>query len=66
MAKLDIRDFKGVPIDTNRIEKHEQDLANLYILENDVVLELGARYGSVSCVINSKLANKNNKGNCPK
>ena len=61
MTKLDIRDLKGVPIDTNRIEKHEQDLANLYILENDVVLELGARYGSVSCVINSKLNNKNNQ-----
>jgi len=61
MAKLDIRDLKGVPIDTNRIEKHEQDLANVYILENDVVLELGARYGSVSCVINSKLNNKNNQ-----
>lgn len=61
MAKLDIRDLKGVPIDINRIEKPEQDLANLHILENDVVLELGARYGSVSCVINSKLNNKNNQ-----
>jgi hypothetical protein len=31
-----------------------------YILENDIVLELGACYGSVSCVINSKLNNKKN------
>ena len=26
-----------------------------------LVLELGARYGSVSCIINSKLSNKNNQ-----
>jgi FkbM family methyltransferase len=48
-------------VNINRIEKREQDLADMYILENDVVLELGARYGSVSCVINSKLNNKNNQ-----
>ena len=43
------------------IEKQEQDLVNQYILENDVVLELGARYGSVSCTINKKLKDKNNQ-----
>lgn len=48
-------------IDINRIEKPEQDLAKKYIEENDVVLELGARYGSVSCIINSKLNNKLNQ-----
>ncbi len=37
------------------MEKDEQDLANKYILEDDIVLELGARYGSVSCIINNKL-----------
>lgn len=58
---MDIRDLNGDRIDTNRIEKHEQDLANLYIMETDVVLELGARYGSVSCVINSKLNKKTNQ-----
>ena len=58
---MDIRDCKGIPIDTNRIEKQEQDLANIYILEDDVVLELGARYGSVSCIINSKLNKKTNQ-----
>ena len=36
------------------LEKYEQELVNKYILENDVVLELGARYGSVSCIINYK------------
>jgi FkbM family methyltransferase len=48
-------------VDINSFEKWEQDLAKLYILPNDVVLELGARYGSVSCVINHKLQDKNNQ-----
>ena len=51
----------GVIIDTKNIEAYEQYLANTYILKNDVVLELGARYGSVSCVINSKISNKSNQ-----
>ena len=50
-----------VIIDTKTTEAYEQYLANTYILKNDVVLELGARYGSVSCVINSKLDNKYNQ-----
>ena len=58
---MNIVDLYGNKIDINHIEKDEQDLANMYILENDVVLELGARYGSVSCIINSKLKNKNNQ-----
>lgn len=58
---MDIRDHNGIPIDISRIEKPEQDLAKEYIQENDIVLELGARYGSVSCVINSKLNNKTNQ-----
>ena len=48
-------------IDNNSIEKPEQDLVNHYIVEDDVVLELGARYGSVSCTINKKLKNKLNQ-----
>ena len=40
------------------IEHHEQFLADKLILENDCVLELGARYGTVSCTINNKLINK--------
>lgn len=51
----------GVDIDTTRIEVPEQELAKTYIKEDDVVLELGARYGTVSCVINSKLKNKTNQ-----
>jgi FkbM family methyltransferase len=48
-------------IDINNIEKPEQDLANKYILPTDIVLELGARYGTVSCTINKKLHNKKNQ-----
>ncbi len=58
---MNIVDLHGNKIDTTAIEKPEQDLANQYILGNDVVLELGARYGSVSCVVNSKLNNKKNQ-----
>ena len=58
---LNIVDLCGNKIDTELIEKPEQVLANKYILENDVVLELGARYGSVSCTINNKLNNKYNQ-----
>lgn len=43
------------------MEKPEQDLANDFIRKNDVVLELGARYGSVSCTINNILNNKHNQ-----
>ena len=43
------------------IEKDEQDIANQYIDPDNVVLELGARYGTVSCVINKLLNNKTNQ-----
>jgi hypothetical protein len=52
-------DEKNLIIDNNCIERLEQGLAGMFIIENDVVLELGARYGSVSCAINKKLNNKN-------
>jgi len=48
-------------IDNENIEKPEQDLADHYIINSDVVLELGARYGTVSCVINKKLINTKNQ-----
>ena len=51
----------GLIVDTKNVEAYDQYLANKYILKNDVVLELGARYGSASCVINSKLDNKYNQ-----
>jgi FkbM family methyltransferase len=58
---MDIRDSNNNIIDINNIEKQEQDLVNIFIMPNDIVLELGARYGSVSCCINQKLINKNNQ-----
>uniref|UniRef100_A0A6C0EE91 Methyltransferase FkbM domain-containing protein n=1 Tax=viral metagenome TaxID=1070528 RepID=A0A6C0EE91_9ZZZZ len=58
---MEIRDKDDILIDISNIEKPEQDLVDKYILENDIVLELGARYGSVSCIINSKLKNKYNQ-----
>jgi FkbM family methyltransferase len=58
---MDIKDQHGKSIDINSVEKHEQDLAKRYIQEHDVVFELGARYGSVSCIINSKLNCKTNQ-----
>ena len=58
---MNIVDLYGNKVDIEHIEKREQELANQYILENDIVLELGARYGSVSCIINSKLNNKKNQ-----
>jgi len=48
-------------VDIESLEKYEQDLAHKYILPDDIVLELGARYGTVSCIINSKLNNKKNQ-----
>lgn len=58
---IDIQDEAGKSVNTNLIEKPEQDLARQYIRPNDIVLELGGRYGSVSCVINSILLNKTNQ-----
>ena len=58
---MDIRDQNGNSINIAFMEKPEQDLARTYIEENDIVFELGARYGSVSCIINSKLKCKKNK-----
>lgn len=58
---MDIRNEHGRSINIAHIEKNEQDLAEKYIQENDTVFELGARYGSVSCIINSKLKCKTNQ-----
>jgi hypothetical protein len=47
-------------IDHKNIERDEQQMAYDYIEPNDIVLELGGRYGTVSNVINHKLINKKN------
>ena len=43
------------------LEREEQILAETYIKYSHIVLELGARYGTVSHIINSKIENKNNQ-----
>jgi FkbM family methyltransferase len=61
LRKMDIENELGHKVDIEKEEWEEQKLAGMYIKENDIVLELGARYGSVSCIINSKLKNKLNQ-----
>jgi FkbM family methyltransferase len=53
-------DENGNVISTDIIESEEQDQANKYILPYDVVLEIGARYGTVSSVVQKRLANRSN------
>jgi FkbM family methyltransferase len=48
----------GELVDITKIETNEQDMVARYIEPQDCVLELGARYGTVSCIINQKLADK--------
>jgi FkbM family methyltransferase len=54
-------DENNIKINNQRLEAEEQYLVLTYVEENDVVLELGARYGTVSCAINYKLNNKTNQ-----
>lgn len=58
---MDIRNEKNHRINIEKVECREQKLARDFIGKNDIVLELGARYGSVSCVINANLKNKLNQ-----
>lgn len=48
-------------VDHKNLETIEQFLVNKYIEANDIVLELGARYGTVSCAINKKINNPLNQ-----
>lgn len=48
-------------INIEKTENKEQSLVKQHILPTDSVLELGARYGSVSVTINKILANKSNQ-----
>jgi FkbM family methyltransferase len=45
-------------VDTVRFELPEQYLSSTYVEDDATVLELGARYGTVSCAINKKLKDK--------
>lgn len=48
-------------VDHKNLETIEQFLVKKYIDRNDSVLELGARYGTVSCTINKKIKNPLNQ-----
>jgi len=51
----------GVLIKHDNYETIEQTLVNEFIEPNDMVLELGARYGTVSCLVNSLLIEEKNQ-----
>jgi FkbM family methyltransferase len=54
-CKLKYKDENGKDIKNESIERKEQLIAEAFILDNSSVLELGARYGTVSCIINKRL-----------
>ncbi len=56
---MEIRNEYGKLI--NHLEVDEQYLAKHFVKENDIVLELGARFGAVSCTVNGILNNKTNQ-----
>lgn len=55
-----IRNEKGERLNHFKLEIEEQMIVPRFIRHDDVVLELGARYGSVSCMINNLLSNQDN------
>ena len=57
----DFKDENGAVIDIANTENEEQRQAEQYIEPDSVVLELGARYGTVSSMINKKLNIKTNQ-----
>jgi FkbM family methyltransferase len=61
VSNIKIYNENDIEIDISTFEEFEQYLTNKYIEPSDIVLELGARYGSVSCTINNKLSNKFNQ-----
>jgi FkbM family methyltransferase len=54
-CKLKYKDENGKDVDNSEFEKPEQYLADIYISRDATVLEMGARYGTVSCIINKRL-----------
>lgn len=59
--RMSFYDENGKQVDTILFETVEQNQAEEYITEDCTVLELGARYGTVSCIINKKLKNPLNQ-----
>jgi FkbM family methyltransferase len=52
---MEFKDQYGNIIDHLKMEREEQLQAEKYLTPECVVLELGARYGTVSCIINKKV-----------
>ena len=57
---IDIIDYSGNKMNTRYIQIYQQKDIHSYIFSSDIVLELDARYGITSCIVNSKLKNKYN------
>ena len=57
----DIIDENNNRVDIKNTESFEQTLAYHHVKKDDIVLELGGRYGSVSYMINKKLSCKTNQ-----
>lgn len=53
-------DWRGIELDSKELERTEQIHAYKYIEEDDVILELGGRYGMAAVYANAKLKNKRN------
>jgi FkbM family methyltransferase len=58
---LKLYDENNIEIKSTDAEYPEQCLSHTFIEPSACVLELGARYGSVSCIINKKLETKSNQ-----
>lgn len=54
---MEFVDEQGRVVNTNTEEVEEQQMAREFITPECVVLELGARYGTVSCIINKLISN---------
>lgn len=59
--KINFYDSDNKKIDLTTYEMFEQYLVSKWIKSNDIVLELGGRYGIVSCTINMLLKSKYKK-----
>ena len=57
---MNFYDENNRTINTVTTEAEEQRLAGIYVSPDATVLELGARYGTVTCAISRNLTNKNN------
>ena len=51
---------RGHRFDHNQFETTEQRLCEKYIQPEDIILELGARYGTISCLTNKIINDKKN------